>query len=63
MELHATGQQEIRQCLYFMASGLYWKAILIAHFHQIWAELAVLFSRQILNQSIEFKNSFCQGIR
>ena len=34
-----------------------------AHFHQIWAELAVLFSRQILNRSIEFKNSFCQGIR
>ena len=26
-----------------------------AHFHLTWAELAVLFSRQILNQSIEFK--------
>ena len=26
-----------------------------AHFHQTWAELAVLFSRQILNRSLEFK--------
>ena len=34
-----------------------------AHFHQTWAELAALFSRQILNRSIESKNSYCQGIR